>query len=105
MTKTEQKAQNDQKQVHVVVPFSTAEEEAPKPEQDASAEPNQALWSNTGKKYTTKEVALINESFYINDIVSELKMCKAKWKALVKRFEQSKKHSQSHNFNLYNDSD
>ena len=32
-------------------------------------------------------------------------MCKAKWKSLVKRFEQSKKHSQSHNFNLYNDSD
>ena len=105
ISKTDQKGQNDPKQLQGVAPFSIADEEAEEPEQDAGAQPNLADLFTIEKKYTAKQIALIDNSIETDSIISEMRMCKGKWKALTKRLEKLKKLNQAHTFNLYADSD
>lgn len=105
MSKTDQKAQNDPKQLQGVAPFSIADEEADQLELEPGIQPDQVDLFTIEKKYTAKQIALIDNSIDIDSIVSEMRMCKGKWKALTKRLEKLKKLSQAHTFNLYTDSD
>ena len=57
------------------------------------------------KKFTARQIALIDNEIEIDALVTEMKICKGKWKAMTKRLEKLKKLPNSHTFNLYADSD
>ena len=105
ISKTDQKAQKDPKQLQDIAPFSNADEDLQQQEHEAVIQPDQVDLYSIEKKYTVKQIALIDNSIEIDSIISEMRMCKGKWKALTKRLEKLKKLNQAHTFNLYTDSD
>ena len=48
---------------------------------------------------------MIDNSLEIDRIVSDMKVCKGKWKSLLKRVEDLKRLNQAHTFKLYPDSE
>ena len=57
------------------------------------------------KKYTAKQIALIDNEVELDTLVVQMKVCKGKWKAMTKRLEQLKKQSDAHSFNPAVDSE
>ena len=57
------------------------------------------------KKYSAKQIALIDNEVELDTLVVQMKVCKGKWKAMTKRLEQLKKQSDAHTFNPNFDSE
>ena len=57
------------------------------------------------KKYTAKQIALIDNEIELDALVVDMKICKGKWKTMAKRLEKLKKLSDAHSFNPNIDSE
>ena len=57
------------------------------------------------KKYTAKQIALIDNEIELDALVVDMKVCKGKWKAMTKRLEKLKRLSDAHSFNPTVDSE
>ena len=76
-----------------------------KHEADADNETKEVELFSIEKKYTAKQIALIDNEIELDALVLEMKSCKGKLKAMTKRFEELKKLSNAHTFNPYADSE
>ena len=57
------------------------------------------------KKFSAKQIALIDNEIELDTLVVAMKVCKGKWKAMTKRLEQLKRLSDAHSFNPAADSE
>ena len=74
-------------------------------EPEADTETKEVELYSIEKKYTAKQIALIDNEIELDALVLEMKSCKGKLKAMTKRFEELKKISNAHTFNPYADSE
>ena len=103
--KNDQKVQESQVQHQGTTLPPNTEEEANQHEQEVDPKAHEEELFTVSRRYTAKQLALINTELEIDSVVTDIKACKAKLKTLTKRFEQLKKLSSAHSYNLYEKDD